>query len=118
MNHILKRNILILIYSIFATIYLFATINNFLDNPNGNRTLGAFLAFGYFLCMIIGLIKLQHFFALLSAFNFLIVTVIIFWIQLIVFPKIYIGYIIASIFTIFGLLLSIKLMQKNHKISN
>ncbi len=116
MKYLVNRNILILIYSILASIYLLATINNFLDNPTGNRTLGAVLAFGYFLGMIIGLIKFQHFFALLSAFNFFIVVGIIFWIQLIIFPKVYSGYIIASLFSISGLLLSIKLIQKKHKI--
>ncbi|WP_461536089.1 hypothetical protein [Spongorhabdus nitratireducens] len=72
MNSEFLRKVLLAGYSLIAALYFYGFINKVLENPTGNRTLGALLVFLYMGLMSLGLYKYPKAFLLLSAANFMI----------------------------------------------
>ena len=66
----LSNKILISVYCLLACWFLFASINNAVENLAGNRTLGASLALGYCIFMTMGLVNARRAFAVISSLSF------------------------------------------------
>lgn len=104
-NAKLSYQILILGYALLAGVFLVATVNNSLDNFTGNRNIISASVLGYLIFMLAGLYKFTKIFSWLSSGNFIVGTLIVFYVLLL--TNFHFFYISIFMLALLGSLLSI-----------
>jgi len=111
-NSQLSSKILVLGYFFLASLYLYASINNAIDNLTSNRTIGAIILLSYSIFMLIGLIKNQRIFGIISFINFLILFVFLVYFIILGLPTINTFLALMLMLSTFGLFLSLNSLKK------